>query len=199
MRSFFALLALAAVATAQDTLESVKAAFESAGIVGDVIPAFDPSVLLTVTFTNPDGSPLSFTAGTLLTPARTCSTPPAIVPCCVLTLRRVVEAARRPTFSISPADPSTTFLVAEVDPDAPTPQSPTSAQIRHFLGPNFSVVGSTLANTTAALSDYRGPSPPAGSDPHRFVVRHRVRRKGNTDAPNCAGTRSYSSRKRTRE
>ncbi|KZV97715.1 PEBP-like protein, partial [Exidia glandulosa HHB12029] len=134
---------------AQDTLESVKAAFESAGIVGDVIPTFDPSVLLTVTFTNPDGSPLTFTAGTLLTPA---------------------QAARRPTFSISPADPSTTFLVAEVDPDAPTPQSPTSAQIRHFLGPNFSVVGSTLANTTAALSDYRGPSPPAGSDPHRFVV-----------------------------
>ncbi|EJD46576.1 PEBP-like protein [Auricularia subglabra TFB-10046 SS5] len=151
MRFVHAILALAgAVAAQTDTLASVKAAFEDAGIVGDVIPAFDPQVLLTVSFPGTG----AFAAGTLLTPA---------------------QARQRPTFAIPAAlGAGKTFLVAEVDPDAPTPQNPSSAQIRHFLAPDFVLAAgsgaTTLVNGTRALSDYRGPSPPAGSDPHRYTI-----------------------------
>lgn len=64
-----------------------------------------------------------------------------------------------------------------VDLDAPTPQSPTNAQIRHFLGGNFklepsgsNLLGPTiLRNSTPAVTEFHQPTPPAGSDPHRYV------------------------------
>ena len=62
-----------------------------------------------------------------------------------------------------------------VDLDAPTPQDPTSAQIRHFLGGNFKLDRpdirglSLLSNSTPALSNFLQPTPPAGSDPHRWA------------------------------
>ena len=60
-----------------------------------------------------------------------------------------------------------------VDPDAPTPQNPTAAQVRHYLGGDFRIqtvngVG-LLFNDTPALSEYRQPAPPNTSDPHRSV------------------------------
>lgn len=67
-----------------------------------------------------------------------------------------------------------TYLLAMVDPDAPTPQTPTSAQIRHLIAPDITVNGSLaqgglLVNNTPAISNFLRPTPPAGSDPHRFV------------------------------
>ena len=62
-----------------------------------------------------------------------------------------------------------------VDLDAPTPQNPNASQIRHFLGDNFTLEPpnrnglSLLTNSTPALSDFLQPTPPAGSDPHRYV------------------------------
>jgi hypothetical protein len=63
-----------------------------------------------------------------------------------------------------------------VDPDALTPQMPTIAQIRHFLGGDFHLDEQTgkLTNSTPAISEYLQPTPPAGSDPHRFVFQHLV-------------------------
>ena len=92
------------------------------------------------------------------------------------------ETAGPPLFSIpvsaarSSAVGRGPFVVAAVDLDAPTPQDPTEAQIRHFLGGNFEpeldragVNGGLvrLTNSTPALSEFRQPTPPAGSDPHR--------------------------------
>lgn len=63
-----------------------------------------------------------------------------------------------------------------VDPDAPTPQTPTEAQIRHFLGSDFFTdfanFGNVhpLTNNTPAVSGFLQPTPPAGSDPHRLVL-----------------------------
>jgi len=68
--------------------------------------------------------------------------------------------------------------VAAVDLDAPTPQAPTSSQIRHFLGGNFIRSPSKsflLSNTTPAISEFRQPTPPAGSDPHRSVFMYCLR------------------------
>lgn len=69
------------------------------------------------------------------------------------------------------------FVVATVDPDAPTPRDPTSAQIRHFLAGNF-VRGAgiglgeeTLVNQTVPLSGWLQPTPPAGSPAHRYRFR----------------------------
>ncbi|KAJ7863963.1 PEBP-like protein [Mycena olivaceomarginata] len=61
------------------------------------------------------------------------------------------------------------FVVATVDPDAPTPQAPTEAQIRHFLGGNFFNEGGRLVNSTPAVSEFLQPTPPAGSDAHRYI------------------------------
>jgi phosphatidylethanolamine-binding protein len=63
------------------------------------------------------------------------------------------------------------FVLAAVDPDAPTPQAPTNAQIRHFLSGDFVLTPGLetklLVNTTLPLSPWRQPTPPAGSDAHR--------------------------------
>jgi hypothetical protein len=49
-----------------------------------------------------------------------------------------------------------------VDPDAPTPENPDKAPIRHFLGGDFAFKedGVSLVNNTAAVTEYKPPSPP---------------------------------------
>lgn len=97
--------------------------------------------------------------------------------------RAFVETALAPTFGIRPfgstLDPGVgPFVVSMVDLDAPIPQDPSLAEIRHFLGGDFMLTGcgtgssdgvALFSNTSAAISDYVQPAPPAGSDPHRYV------------------------------
>ncbi|KAG6876350.1 hypothetical protein C0992_013286 [Termitomyces sp. T32_za158] len=88
---------------------------------------------------------------------------------------RASATAGPPTFSAIGDIGFGPFVIATVDPDAPTPQDPTSAQIRHFLGPNFFPPQDTtsrdepLTNRTPALSEFLQPTPPAGSDAHRYI------------------------------
>lgn len=98
------------------------------------------------------------------------------------------ETAIPPEFGITTNannnDTTGPFVIAMIDLDAPSPQAPTSAQIRHFLGSNFALSNDPnstsgtlsssdavqlLKNSSAALSEFLQPSPPAGSDPHRYV------------------------------
>lgn len=66
-----------------------------------------------------------------------------------------------------------TFVLAMVDPDAPTPGNTSLAEIRHLILGDLHLNGSAssgtalLVNSTPALSDYISPGPPNGSDPHR--------------------------------
>ncbi|PFH51380.1 hypothetical protein AMATHDRAFT_142692 [Amanita thiersii Skay4041] len=85
-----------------------------------------------------------------------------------------------PLFSLIGNDTTTlaneTFVVIMVDPDAPTPTNRSFSQVRHFVGGGYVLDNSTtnstmLFNTTAALSEYLSPGPPAGSPPHRQVVK----------------------------
>jgi hypothetical protein len=78
------------------------------------------------------------------------------------------------------------FVVATVDPDAPTPQTPTSAQIRHFLSGDFILAPGVpletrqLVNTTLPISGWLQPTPPAGSDAHRYDILFNILFRVNT-------------------
>lgn len=56
-----------------------------------------------------------------------------------------------------------------IDPDAPMPENPTSAQIRHWLVTDIKPHNQSTYLPTDVLSAYRSPSPPSGSAPHRYV------------------------------
>ncbi|KAF9474314.1 hypothetical protein BDN70DRAFT_915354 [Pholiota conissans] len=150
------LLASCLLVSAQETsLVAVKKAFDKSHIPGNISLTFEPKVLLEVTF-------------------------PQTVPQKPITLHAGVQLPRNatggpPNFNIIGPIGHGPFVVAAVDLDAPTPQAPTSAQIRHFLGGNFftglnfkSLTPSLLRNATPAISEFRQPTPPAGSDPHRY-------------------------------
>jgi len=91
-----------------------------------------------------------------------------------LTTLLLTETAIEPKFFLVTAGaalPTSPFSLAIVDPDAPTPQTHTAADILHFLGGDFTAdpVSGQLTNNTAALKEFIPPTPPAGSDPHRLL------------------------------
>ncbi|GJE97182.1 PEBP-like protein [Phanerochaete sordida] len=141
---------------AQDTsLKTVEAAFEKANIPADLHITFKPSTLLEVTFPQATGPSITIHASEQL-PRNATVGPPHFA------VRGVLPATRD-------------FVVATVDPDAPTPADPTVAQIRHFLAGNFvrgRITGLeqvTLVNETVPLSGWQQPTPPAGSPAHRYI------------------------------
>ncbi|KAG6847614.1 hypothetical protein H0H93_007059, partial [Arthromyces matolae] len=148
------LLCFSGLVASQDlSLGLVKHAFEAASIPSTLSIDFNPKALLEVTFPQLTGESITLHAGIHLPRNAT---------------------AGPPTFSAVGNIGNGPFVIAAVDPDAPTPQDPTEAQIRHFLGPNFfsharrdSSAVQPLVNHTAAISPFRQPTPPAGSDAHR--------------------------------
>ena len=82
----------------------------------------------------------------------------------------VPETGGPPTFALTGSAGTGPFVVAAVDPDAPTPVNPTEAQIRHFLGGNFTAgADGALTNSTPAISEFLQPNPPLTSTAHRYV------------------------------
>ncbi|KAF9522744.1 phosphatidylethanolamine-binding protein [Crepidotus variabilis] len=157
----FVSLAFFTLANAQDAdLGVVKKTFEDAKIPQSLAITFDPCALLEVIFqTDVTKAPIQVVAG--------------------VTLQKN-DTNTRPTFSVATpenkgvkADDLGPFVLSMVDPDAPTPQNPTVAQIRHFLAGNFYIesegANSQLVNKTPAISDWRAPNPTQGKDAHRYV------------------------------
>lgn len=73
-------------------------------------------------------------------------------------------------FQAESAYPGAMYTLAIIDPDAPTPQDPTSAQIRHWLVADITPSGaSTNYSSGTVLSAYKSPAPPAGSAAHRYT------------------------------
>ncbi|KAF7314458.1 Zn(2)-C6 fungal-type domain-containing protein [Mycena kentingensis (nom. inval.)] len=144
------LLALALAVLGQDTsIAEVKKAFCDANIPENLSITFEPRALLEVALPQATGPPIILHAG-IQVPRE--------------------DTAGPPTFSVSGNTGPGPFVIAAVDPDAPTPQAPTSAQIRHFLGGDFTRSrGGLLTNSTPAISPFRQPTPPAGSDAHRYI------------------------------
>ncbi|KAJ7095724.1 PEBP-like protein [Mycena belliarum] len=142
-------LFLAGLAAGQDTsVRKVKNAFRAADIPADLALAFKPTALLDVSLPQASGRPLTLHAG-IQVPRD--------------------DTAGPPTFRVTGNVGAGPFVVAMIDPDAPTPQSPSSAQIRHFLGGDFVNRGGLLVNSTPAISQFLQPTPPAGSDAHRYI------------------------------
>jgi phosphatidylethanolamine-binding protein len=61
-----------------------------------------------------------------------------------------------------------------IDPDAPTPQNPSAAQILHWLQPDLHLTsntstGAVLQANSPAPAPYLRPAPPAGSPAHRYI------------------------------
>jgi len=144
------LVSIACVAAQTSPPRAAKRAFVRAGIVPDVLSSFHPIMELDVTYSFNDTS-VEVTLGMPMPRDDTANRPAWTVP------------------HVKHDFKDDTFVVAMVDPDAPTPQDPTEAQIRHFLGGGFTLQGNELVNNTPALSDYRQPTPPNTSDPHRYV------------------------------
>lgn len=147
------LLAISVLAYAQDTnLTAVKEAFDSAHIPTDLGIAFNPRFLLEVSFPQAPGY-ITLHAG--LPVPRNATVGP-------------------PSFTALGTAQTGPFVIISVDPDVPTPQNRTLAQIRHLLAPNFSALDSApvfrlLTNSTPAISPYLQPGPPAGSPAHRYI------------------------------
>ncbi|KAJ6551953.1 phosphatidylethanolamine-binding protein [Mycena capillaripes] len=143
------LLTLALVTAGQDlSIRTVDKAFREADIPADLDIIFNPAALLEVSLTQTTGPPITLHAG-IQVPRNDTAGPPVF--------HVVGNVDRGP------------FVIATVDPDAPTPQAPTEAQIRHFLGGNFFNEGGRLVNSTPAISEFLQPTPPAGSDAHRYI------------------------------
>ncbi|KAJ7677470.1 PEBP-like protein [Mycena rosella] len=143
------ILALAVFAAGQDvSIAAVDKAFNAADIPTDLDIVFKPTALLEVSLPQATGPPITLHAG-IQVPRN--------------------DTAGPPKFHVVGNVGSGPFVVATVDPDAPTPQDPTSAQIRHFLAGNFFNHGGLLVNSTPALSEFLQPTPPAGSDAHRYI------------------------------
>ncbi|KAI3612240.1 pre-mrna branch site protein p14 [Moniliophthora roreri] len=155
--AFFLLFARGNVAQStsnSESLANVAQAFSKAHVVPDVLESFSPTALLDIVFTS-QSQTVNVTPGVNLT---------------------MQQTANEPQFFLTPPNgtlqASTSYVLAIVDPDAPTPQNTSISQFRHFLGGHFQVNTSTslLMNTSAALSDFVPPTPPDGSDPHRYVA-----------------------------
>ncbi|KAG7088966.1 hypothetical protein E1B28_012911 [Marasmius oreades] len=147
--SYLTLVPLFSLVFAQDTdIRQVVRAFDAANIPQDLRIRFAPEVLLEVSLPQTSGRTITLHAGVQLPRNAT---------------------AGPPSFAVRGDAGSGPFVVATVDPDAPTPQDPTAAQIRHFLGGNFVNVGGNLRNNTPAISEFLQPTPPAGSDAHRYI------------------------------
>ncbi|KAF7378126.1 hypothetical protein MSAN_00236900 [Mycena sanguinolenta] len=146
---FVSLFALALVAVGQDIfIPAVKKAFDDADIPEDIEIVFNPTALLEVSLPQTVGPPIILHAG-IHVPRN--------------------DTAGPPTFHVVGNVGHGPFVVATVDPDAPTPADPTEAQVRHFLGGNFFNENGLLVNVTPAVSEFRQPTPPAGSPAHRYT------------------------------
>ncbi|KAI5121062.1 hypothetical protein M0805_008578 [Coniferiporia weirii] len=168
----------------QDTsVATVKAAFDNANIPEDAYITFDPTVLLEASFPQPSAPAVPITAGESVARNLTALPPSFGIQC---------------TGSAIPEGP---FVVAMVDLDAPTPQNRSLAEVRHFLGGNFDLGHpnahglALLSNSSPAVTEFQQPSPPAGSDPHRYtflLFRQSASFNGQTEVNSTTSTLSFN-------
>jgi len=72
-----------------------------------------------------------------------------------------------------PVDDDSLYVMAMVDPDAPSADDPSMAEVRHYLVGNINSTimasGRFDANLVDELTPFKNPSPPEGSGYHRYT------------------------------
>jgi len=168
-------LAFLALIRAQDTdIQTVETALKNASVIPDVLPAnFTPRFPIEAVFTNPStNTTIPVTAGMNLTMADTMNIPFFAIQ------SNNTQIIGKP------------YLIAIVDPDAPSPPNRTEAQFLHFLGINYISNNLTdnelfiLSNTSAPIMPFVNPTPPNGSIPHRYVVAMYLQASNNVTVMN---------------
>jgi hypothetical protein len=82
----------------------------------------------------------------------------------------VIVPANQPTFGLPEgASEGATYLLAVVDPDAPTPQQPNRSQILHMLAPGVQFSSGQATFPADPVVSYNRPRPPPVSSAHRYV------------------------------
>ncbi|KAF7297708.1 PEBP-like protein [Mycena kentingensis (nom. inval.)] len=160
--SLFALVAAATASRISFSLHgiantrAVQRAFEAANIPEDLAITFNPTAILDVSYLQTDGSTVHLHPGLNVPRNQTASAP---------------EMALHFTDSKgASARTSGSFVVIMIDPDAPTPQNRSLSSVNHFIGGDFYPSDhGVLANSTAAVTEYRQPRPPQESAAHRYV------------------------------
>jgi phosphatidylethanolamine-binding protein (PEBP) family uncharacterized protein len=136
-------------------IAAIEAHFTNAQIVPELLSTFNPSALMTVTFTGVGA----------ITPGQNLS---------------MTQVAAAPELTIVPANSSVsltgnyTLVMADADVVG---TNEANGQTRHWLvngvvlkaGNSSSSFNVSTANGTA-VTDYAGPAPPTGSGPHRYVI-----------------------------
>ncbi|OQE14878.1 hypothetical protein PENSTE_c032G03549 [Penicillium steckii] len=81
------------------------------------------------------------------------------------------QAARTPPqLSFSGADPTKTYIIVNLDIDAPFPSCTTLSPILHWIQPGVKIDGTSSLDTNKPfVANYIPPSPPPGSSPHRYI------------------------------
>jgi len=128
-------------------IEAIQAHFSGSGITPSLLPTFDPSAVLSVTF-----------GSTAITPGQP------------LTQDQV---APTPSLSVTPANSSVTFngtyTIAMVDA-GPVGTDESPGVTRHWLVNGVQITGNTVGTDGTAITQYAGPAPPTGTGPHRYVI-----------------------------
>ena len=152
-------------------ITEVENSFKSSGLVPDVLSSANFSLLLDIEF--PAGSGAITSTGLNVTqPGQSSSRrlQTSHLHSCPVT-------SFLPSFSIhnpnAGVNLNSTFVLVNVDPDAPTPQNRSVSEVLHFMGGGYKVSGNIadhgfmLASNVTAVMPYFPPSPPNTSDPHR--------------------------------
>lgn len=148
----FASLAIIPFVTAQSSdpgleIKAIQAHFSGSGITPSLLPAFNPSALLSVTF-----GAAAITPGQALTQE---------------------QVAPTPSLSVTPANStvsfSGTYTIAMVDA-GPVGTDITPGVTRHWLVNGVQITDNKVGADGTAITQYAGPAPPAGSGPHRYVI-----------------------------
>ncbi|KDQ59411.1 hypothetical protein JAAARDRAFT_126989 [Jaapia argillacea MUCL 33604] len=133
-------------------IEAIEAHFKQSGIVPSLLPTFNPTGTLNVTF-NGVGA---ISPGQPLTQANVQPTP------------TVVYTPANASVSLNG---NYTIIMADA---GPVGTDETAGQTRHWLVNDVTLSGSNPLNVTTtngtAITDYAGPAPASGSGPHRYVI-----------------------------
>ncbi|KAJ0159265.1 OV-16 antigen [Colletotrichum tanaceti] len=140
-----------------------RKAFLEAGVVPDVLGAFDPMLSFYAAYRASDGEKALIMPDSRL---------------------KIKEAKFPFEFSIENMSNAknitrnSRFIIYMIGPDYPTRDKPTDRSVRHYLAGNFTVEQTKsevlssaiiMRNSTPAFSDYIAPEPKAGSGVHRYV------------------------------